>query len=46
MSPNEILQVGDRLVFVGIIESVVDLQRIPGLSPATDQVFKLDSPRS
>lgn len=46
VSPNERLQAHDRLVFVGIVESVVDLQRLPGLKPATDQVFKLDSPRS
>jgi len=46
VSPNELLQANDRLVFVGIVESVIDLQRIPGLTPATDQVFKLDSQRS
>jgi len=44
--PDEILKGGDRLVFAGVTESVVDLQRIKGLSPATDQVFKLDSPRT
>lgn len=41
--PQEQLQGGDRLVFVGVVDSVVDLQRIPGLKPATDQVFKLDT---
>jgi len=46
VSPNEVLQAGDRLVFVGVVESVVDLQRIPGLKPATNQVFKLESERS
>ena len=35
----------DRLLFVGIVESVVDLQRIRGLLPATDQVLKLSAPR-
>jgi di/tricarboxylate transporter len=40
------LRANDRLVFVGIVDSVVDLQKIRGLVPATDQVFKLDSPRS
>ncbi|HET6654867.1 MAG TPA: SLC13 family permease [Gammaproteobacteria bacterium] len=44
--PNERLQDGDRLVFAGITDSIVDLQRIKGLKPATDQVFKLDSPRT
>ncbi|MDE2460069.1 MAG: SLC13 family permease [Gammaproteobacteria bacterium] len=45
IGPEERLQGGDRLVFAGITSSVVDLQRIKGLEPATDQIFKLDSPR-
>ena len=45
VSPQERLQPDDRLVFTGVVESVVDLQRIRGLRPATDQVFKLDVPR-
>jgi di/tricarboxylate transporter len=45
VSPHERLKGGDRLVFAGIVESVVDLRKIRGLTPATDQVFKLDSPR-
>ncbi len=44
VGPKTKLKAQDRLVFVGIIESVVDLRRIRGLSPATDQTFKLDSP--
>ena len=46
VSPTERLQGGDRLVFVGVIDSVVELQKVRGLRPATDQVFKLDDPRS
>lgn len=46
IGPQERLQAGDRLVFVGIIESVVDLQKMRGLTPATDQTFKLDAPRT
>lgn len=46
VSPQEILQEGDRLVFLGMIDSVVDLHRLRGLRPATDEVFKLDIPRS
>jgi di/tricarboxylate transporter len=46
VGPEERLQRNDRLVFVGIVDSMVDLQKIRGLVPATDQVFKLDSPRS
>jgi len=45
VSPFQRLRENDRLVFVGIVESVVDLQRIRGLKPATDQVFKLNLPR-
>ena len=44
--PDERLWAGDRLVFAGITESIVDLQRIRGLVPATEQVFKLDAPRT
>lgn len=44
-SPEEVLEAGDQLIFVGIVESVVDLQKIRGLQPATNQVFKLDGPR-
>jgi di/tricarboxylate transporter len=46
VSSDTPLQANDHLVFVGVVESVVDLQRIPGLKPATDQLFKLDSPRA
>jgi di/tricarboxylate transporter len=45
VDPSETLRAGDRLVFVGVVDSVVDLQKMRGLVPATDQVFKLDSPR-
>jgi di/tricarboxylate transporter len=46
VSPTERLQANDRLIFVGIVESVVDLQKTRGLLPATDQVFKLNDPRT
>lgn len=46
VSPTETLKGNDRLVFVGVVDSVVDLQKIRGLLPATNQVFKLDAPRS
>ncbi len=39
------LRGGDRLVFAGMLESVMDLQRMRGLRPATDQVFKLGGRR-
>lgn len=46
ISPQETLREGDQLVFVGMVDSIVDLNQIRGLQPATNQVFKLDSPRS
>ncbi|HQU43123.1 MAG TPA: SLC13 family permease, partial [Pirellulales bacterium] len=46
VSPDERLRGNDRLVFVGVVDSVLDLQKIRGLVPATDQVFKLSAPRS
>ncbi len=45
VGPEQVLHAGDRLIFAGIVDSVVDLQRTRGLVPATDQVFKLSDPR-
>ncbi|CAN5251560.1 SLC13 family permease [soil metagenome] len=45
VSPQEVLEADDQLVFAGITDSVIDLQKIRGLAPATNQIFKLDSPR-
>lgn len=46
VGPEEALRGNDHLVFVGVVDSVLDLQKIRGLAPATNQVFKLDAPRS
>lgn len=46
VGPEERLHAHDRLVFVGVVDSVVELQKIRGLRPATEQVFKLTSPRN
>jgi len=45
VSPRETLRAGDRLLFVGVVESIVELQRIRGLVPAADDVFHLKAPR-
>jgi di/tricarboxylate transporter len=45
VEPRERLQANDRLIFVGALESVVDLHRIRGLAPATTQVDKLQGER-
>ena len=46
VSPRVRLQGGDRLLFVGVVDSVVELVRVRGLVPAPDQLFKLDAPRA
>jgi di/tricarboxylate transporter len=45
VSPRETLRAGDRLLFVGVVESIVELQRIRGLVPAAEDVFHLKAPR-
>jgi len=45
VGPEEVLRGNDQLIFVGAVDSVVDLHRMRGLIPATDQVFKLNEPR-
>lgn len=46
VGPQEKLRANDRLVFVGAVGSVVDLRKIRGLTPATNQIFKLEAPRA
>lgn len=46
VGPQMRLQDDDQLVFVGVVDSVLDLQRIRGLEPATNQVFKLEGSRT
>jgi di/tricarboxylate transporter len=46
VAPETKLHANDRLIFVGVVGAVVDLQKIRGLIPSTDQIFKLGSPRS
>lgn len=45
VGPEQTLRAGDKLLFAGVVESIRDLVNTRGLSVATDQVFKLDSPR-
>lgn len=45
VGPEEVLRARDVLVFVGVVESVVDLLKTKGLAPATDQVNKVAAKR-
>ncbi len=46
VSANVKLRGDDRLVFVGVVESVLDLHSIRGLSAVDQQTYKLDVPRT
>jgi di/tricarboxylate transporter len=41
VGPHTRLRAQDQLLFAGVVDSVVDLRKIRGLVPATDQVDKL-----
>lgn len=43
--PDEVLKGNDQITFVGVLDSVRDLQRVRGLTPIIDQVTKLASHR-
>ncbi len=45
VSPQEPLLANDLLIFAGVLESVIDLQKIRGLTPITQQKQKLSEPR-
>ncbi|HPF41073.1 MAG TPA: SLC13 family permease [Phycisphaerae bacterium] len=45
VGPEQTLRADDRLIFAGVVDSIRELQSLRGLAPATNQVFKLDSPR-
>lgn len=40
VSPDTVLEANDRLVFTGVVETIVDLKKIPGLEPATESTDK------
>ncbi len=40
VSPDETLQAGDRLTFTGVVSTIVDLERIPGLAPTADDSYE------
>jgi len=42
VGPEVKLQAGDRLTCVGVVDAIKDLRRLPGLSIADGQDFKLD----
>lgn len=41
VSPDEIIVANDRLVFTGIVGTIIDLEKIPGLVPAADARYEV-----
>ncbi len=41
VAPEERLRAGDRLIFTGVVSTIIDLQRIPGLAPAADTTYEI-----
>ena len=41
VGPDEVIQIGDRLFFTGLPETILELQRTPGLSLLKDAAFNL-----
>lgn len=40
VTPNDIIASHDRMVFTGVVETIADLERIPGLVPAADLTYE------
>jgi di/tricarboxylate transporter len=41
VGPDEVIQANDRLVFTGVVSTIVDLEKIPGLVPAADARYEV-----
>ncbi len=42
VAPHHRVQVHDRLVFTGVVSTIVDLEKIPGLIPAADLSYDVN----
>ncbi|MCA9270763.1 MAG: SLC13 family permease [Planctomycetales bacterium] len=40
VSPTDVMQTNDRLIFTGVVSTIVDLEKIPGLAPAADSAYE------
>lgn len=40
VTPRDKIHSGDRLVFTGVVTTIVDLEKIPGLVPAADRTYE------
>lgn len=42
VTPSDLIQAGDRLIFTGVVSTILDLERIPGLVPAADTTYEFN----
>ena len=40
VTPDDIIKADDRMVFTGVVQTIADLERIPGLVPAVDMSYE------
>ena len=40
VTPSDVIRAGDRLIFTGVVSTILDLERIPGLVPAADTTYE------
>lgn len=40
VTPQDVIHAGDRMIFTGVVTTIADLERIPGLVPATDLTYE------
>ena len=45
VGPDELLEAGDILTFTGVVSSIVELERIPGLVPVADEGYETHATR-
>ena len=46
VGPNTIIFENDRLIFTGVVSTIVDLEKIPGLVAAGDEAFEVSPDRT
>jgi di/tricarboxylate transporter len=43
VAPDEVIQANDRMVFTGVVSTIVDLEKIPGLVSAADSRYEVST---
>ncbi len=43
VAPEEMIHANDRMVFTGVVSTIVDLEKIPGLVPAVDTRYEVST---